>query len=258
MKLTDSNNEIIAQHDGDMDAAKYYYLHDRLGSVRMIIKFSIAEGIDMVNRYSYKPFGELLESGGTLTNPFKFTGQWRDAEIDQYYLRARMYDPLLMRFAGRDPVRGSFGEPMTLHKYLYCENDPVNRMDPEGRFAYNLVSSILTGSALYAHGINLATYAASSEKWKFFDLAESTFKFMPVGMAVASVGVRTGLGRVTGFFMGLGIEELSDVTGMGRVEGAAMDYWAYLLYASYMFSERADWEIWPWDMQEFREWRGDW
>ncbi|GAH45372.1 unnamed protein product, partial [marine sediment metagenome] len=197
---------------------------------------------------------------GTFDNSFMFTGQYYDDEVDEYFLRARQYDPHIARFTARDPVCGKFHKPLTLHRYLYCLNDPVNMVDPEGRFAYNLVSPILTGSALYAHGINLATYAASSGDWRFFNLAESTFKFMPVGIAVATISpIRYfSPGWGTGLGMGFFIEETSHITGMGRVEAASMDYWAYFLYASYMFSERADLEIWPWDMQEFVEWRGRW
>ncbi len=82
--------------------------------------------------YTYDPFGVVIEENGTFANPFKFTGQWYDEEIDQYYLRARMYDPALARFTGRDPVLGRFREPMTLHRYLYCKNDPINQVDPNG------------------------------------------------------------------------------------------------------------------------------
>lgn len=64
-----------------------------------------------------------------------FTGQYYDSEIDQYYLRARQYDPLLARFTARDPVLGKFKEPLTLHTYLYCLNDPVNCSDASGEFA---------------------------------------------------------------------------------------------------------------------------
>jgi len=49
--------------------------------------------------------GECLQ---TIDNPFKFTGQWYDEELGQYYLRARMYDPYLSRFTTFDPVRGKF------------------------------------------------------------------------------------------------------------------------------------------------------
>ena len=45
---------------------------------------------------------------------------------------------------------------------------------------------------------------------------------------------------------------------MTFLQGIGMDYWAYLLYASYMLNERANLGIWPGDMQDFIEWRGPW
>jgi len=63
-----------------------------------------------------------------------FTGQYYDSEIDEYYLRARQYDPYISRFTSRDPVLGEFEEPLTLHKYLYCTNDPINKVDPTGQY----------------------------------------------------------------------------------------------------------------------------
>ena len=254
MSYTYANNQVIDQHTGGQSASKYFYVNNRLGSVRQVIDMSGS----VERNYTYSPFGQLLESGaasGAPSNPFMFTGQWFDDEISQYFLRARMYDPALMRFTARDPVRGSFREPMTLHVYLYCLNDPINKVDPEGRFAYNFVSSILTGGALYAHGIDLATYAASSGNWGFFGLAQATFEFMPVGMAVATVGVRTWVGRGVGLYMGWRIEKLTEITGMDVWKGVLMDTFAYYMYSCWMLNARADSEIRPWDMQDFLEWR---
>ena len=63
---------------------------DRLGSVRQVIN----QGGSVMNYYTYNPFGETIESGGTFANAFMFTGQWFDSEINEYYLRARQYEPL--------------------------------------------------------------------------------------------------------------------------------------------------------------------
>jgi len=106
----------------------YWYVHDRLGSVRLMIGY---DGVDayVENHYTYAPFGQTLESSENTYNPFQFTGQWHDQETSEYYLRARMYDPTMMRFTTRDPVKGKYHKPITLHKYLYCVNEPINRID---------------------------------------------------------------------------------------------------------------------------------
>jgi RHS repeat-associated protein len=120
-----------------------YYIHDRLGSVRLVIN----PAGDVNNTYTYNPFGEDLatECTETAENNFKFTGQWYDSEIGQYYLRARQYDPALMRLTGRDPVKGKFQEPMSLHRYLYCLNNPINATDKTGR-----MYEFLLGEAILA------------------------------------------------------------------------------------------------------------
>jgi len=133
-----ANGQIIAQHDGaPATDNKYFYLHDRLGSVRQIINYADSQ-VNVKNRYTYKPFGELFEKPGedeteeTVTNSFKFTGQYYDCEIGQYYLRARQYDPYLARFTARDPFLGKYDDPLSLHNYLYCQNEPINRLDRLG------------------------------------------------------------------------------------------------------------------------------
>ena len=115
-------------------ATALFYLHDRLGSVRL----AVGAGGQAAHRYAYDPFGRTLESFSAFdapANPLRFTGQWYDDETSQYHLRARMYDPTLMRFTTRDPVKGYFTDPLTLHRYLYCWNNPVNLVDLNGAYS---------------------------------------------------------------------------------------------------------------------------
>jgi RHS repeat-associated protein len=160
------NSQIIAQYDGNpFSANKYFYLHDRLGSIRQIIDCQA----DVVSLYTYSPFGETIETDGTFSNQFRFTGQWYDNEISWYYLRARMYDPHLSRFTGRDPILGKFEEPLTLHKYLYCGNDPVNKWDPSGqwlvqRWAGHPELMLVSMDQFDFSGIDIA-YAIAGNVW---------------------------------------------------------------------------------------------
>jgi hypothetical protein len=88
-----ADGQILAQHDVPDNNKKYFYLHDRLGSVRLVIDDTGAAK----NSYMYNPFGEMFPTecseNVNVTNPFKFTGQYYDSEIGQYYLRARPFSP---------------------------------------------------------------------------------------------------------------------------------------------------------------------
>jgi len=79
-----ADRQILAQHDGDSSDDKYFYLHDRLGSVRLVIN----DSGNVVSYYTYEPFGEVIDDDGTFENAFRFTGQYFDAEIQEYCLRA--------------------------------------------------------------------------------------------------------------------------------------------------------------------------
>jgi len=158
-----ADRQILAQHDideGEEEDFKYFYLHDRLGSVRLVIDDQSA----VKNTYTYEPFGEMFatECTETTENPFKFTGQYFDSEIEEYYLRARQYNPHLARFTSRDPIRGEFTEPQTLHLYLYCGNDPINRVDLTGNrpvwamyeFWAEIGGEVVKGAAATLDGVN--------------------------------------------------------------------------------------------------------
>lgn len=70
-----SNSQIIAQHTGNHTADRYFYLHDRLGSVRQVIDTSA----DVKNRYTYDQFGEPYPAPNfeeEVDNSFKFTGRY--------------------------------------------------------------------------------------------------------------------------------------------------------------------------------------
>jgi len=130
---------------------EYFYVHDRLGSVRMVVQYNGTDAVNTANSYTYTPYGQFYEFAETVVNPWTFTGQWYDEEIAQYYLRARQYDPAMMRFTSRDPVKGEQDEPLTLHKYLYCLNDPIDRIDPSGKIsAASLANAVVTGCSCQA------------------------------------------------------------------------------------------------------------
>jgi len=72
------NSQILSQHTGGTGASRYFYLHDRLGSVSQVIDTS---GVVQAN-YTYKPFGQILDAYATVDNAFMFTGQYYDAGVN--------------------------------------------------------------------------------------------------------------------------------------------------------------------------------
>ncbi len=44
----------------------------------------------------------------------------------------RWYDPAIGRFLQKDPWLGSLYAPLTLNRYGYCTNSPINWIDPSG------------------------------------------------------------------------------------------------------------------------------
>jgi RHS repeat-associated protein len=82
-----------------------------------------------------------LDSTGEVENDYLFAGEQFDGELEQYYLRQRFYDAGVGRFTRRDTYEGRIGEPITLHKYLYGNANPVNFTDPSGLSALSEFSS---------------------------------------------------------------------------------------------------------------------
>ena len=61
-----------------------------------------------------------------------FTGEQFDPNVQFYYLRARYYNQANGRFNSMDAFSGRNGDPVTLHKYLFGNDNPVNVIDPSG------------------------------------------------------------------------------------------------------------------------------
>ena len=80
---------------------------------------------------SYEPFGDPLQTTGTGTSIFAFTGEQRDG-TGLVYLRARYYGSSFGRFLSRDVWEGNPFEPVSHNPWLYVANNPVNLLDPSG------------------------------------------------------------------------------------------------------------------------------
>jgi RHS repeat-associated protein len=119
------------------DASKTRHFHlDHLGTPRLITGNGGAE----LSRHNYHPFGVEIEPPSTSTTTImrekkQFTGHERDAEsLD--YMHARFYAPYMGRFLSVDPVldvKRALHEPQSFNRYSYVVNNPIRRIDPDGR-----------------------------------------------------------------------------------------------------------------------------
>ena len=122
----------------------FFYHYDALGSTRNLTDMAG----NITDTYSYYAFGNLLSIAGGTSNPYLFTGERFDAETNFYYLRARYYDPGVGRFLSMDPFPGTEFSPITLHPYLYCQNNPVMFVDPSGEYVIDVFSQGISISSI--------------------------------------------------------------------------------------------------------------
>ena len=92
----------------------------------------------VITEYEYDPFGKLEDDENEWlkilfgiyvedSNPFRYCAEYYDSETEFIYLRARYYSPDLQRFISEDPIRDGN------NWYAYCGNNPLNRVDPNGK-----------------------------------------------------------------------------------------------------------------------------
>jgi hypothetical protein len=67
-----------------------------------------------------------------------------------YYLNSRYYNSEWGRFINADEFGGKVGEVLSHNIFIYCENNPVNKIDPEGHFVFALPLIGLAAKAIAA------------------------------------------------------------------------------------------------------------
>jgi RHS repeat-associated protein len=105
-----------------------YFIFDGHGSTRMLTDI----GGNFVNAFTYDAYGSLIASNGAPQTVYLYCGQQYDPDLGLYYNRARYLNPNTGRFWSMDSYAGINEDPLSLHKYLYCQGNPINGIDPSG------------------------------------------------------------------------------------------------------------------------------
>lgn len=172
----------------EKDGRIWYYIYDGHGSTRLLTN----EEACVTDRYSYDACGNLLQKEGGTQNDFLYTGEQYNANTGLYYLRARYMDPSTGTFISMDSYPGNLNDPVSLHKYLYANANPVMNTDPSGYMSLPELSVGMTISEVF------------STSWHF--IALNTLRGALIGGACGAVDSVLGGGSfneiVQGAFKG--------------------------------------------------------
>ena len=113
----------IISSDSEEAKTYYHYVSDEQGSITHVL----SEDAEILNHYSYDAFGNIIEKKEKVENRFCYNGEMLDPVTQQYYLRARFYNPVIGRFTQEDTYYGD-----GLNLYQYCQANPVGYVDPSG------------------------------------------------------------------------------------------------------------------------------
>ena len=164
------------------------YEADGLGSVRGLLDVTGAR----TDTYTYEAFGSTVSTIGTDANPYRFAGERLVDSVGLYQNRARWMDTRTGRFVSVDPGEGDDADPLSLHRYLYAGNGPLNGTDPSG---FETMSELQVSQLIQS---DLATLAAKAGNViNFVHKVESTLDLL------------MGLMNTLDFVSGLSLGDLS-------------------------------------------------
>ena len=134
-----------------------------------------------------------------IEDSLRFTTYAYDPVISKYFAQARFYDSRQGRMLSRDPVKRD------INGYPYCNNDPVNSVDPTGEVANVLIGGAIGG--LVGGAFGFANSAVSQlMSGKGFDSGKAW------GAAFGGAIVGAVKGAVAGSGVGLPLAIAADFT----------------------------------------------
>jgi len=114
-----------------------YYNRDHLGNVRQVIKATGSSKGTVIQTMGYYPFDAQFCHSSTASDvqPYKYNGKELDKMhgLNTYDYCARQYNPVTARWDRVDPLSE---KNYDVSPYVYCHNNPVIRIDPNGEYDF--------------------------------------------------------------------------------------------------------------------------
>ncbi|MCL2725421.1 MAG: polymorphic toxin type 34 domain-containing protein, partial [Polyangiaceae bacterium] len=159
----------------------YRFVKDHLGSPRLVVDSATGA---VVQRMDFDEWGNVTSDTNPGFQPFGFAGGIWDRDTGFVRFGARDYDASTGRWTSKDASRFEGG----LNFYGYCYGDPVNYIDPSGRWAGVTTAVVEGGEVVVSAGAGAAGAGAGGG----------------VGVGAGIGGVATGGVAVVGFAAGVG------------------------------------------------------
>ena len=179
-----------------------WHVRDHLGSVRTVLDITrdTSEVSDpamaILEQNDYLPFGTRIDLDSLAydqSNRYRFNGKEEQVtgSLGLIDYGARLYDNLLPRWTTPDPLAEKY---YSYSPYAFCNNNPVNFVDPDGE-AFETVSDIIS------LGIGIRSFAKNLKEGNMrgaigdgvgivFDAAAVFVPFMPGGVGYIRQGSR--------------------------------------------------------------------
>lgn len=168
------NGIVLAEEQG---TPPQYCFSDEMGSPLRVL-YGTGKG----DVYGYDEFGNPFDEGNKGNTaagyirqgegqPFGYTGYRYDEISGTYYAQAREYLPGRGRFAGEDVIRGNGLLPMSLNRYVYCFDNPLQYVDLNGKepgeYAVYYLNN-MDGAKVFGHNAILAENADGTSDFYSF------------------------------------------------------------------------------------------
>ena len=153
----------------------------------------------MVVEYTYDAWGKVLSVTGSMAdtvgtiNPMRYRDYYLDSETGYYYLQSRYYNPEFCRFINADEPSTmvlDLGKPSGANLFVYCNNNPINYIDPTGDVSIGAIIGGIIGFGVGAIIMPIFADMLKLRGWK-------RTVFIAGGTAVV-----TALGSLLGYYAG--------------------------------------------------------
>jgi RHS repeat-associated protein len=151
----------------------YFPYYDGAGSLAGLFDTSG----NTAGTYTYDPYGGTTVTSGSvaLSNPFRFKGGYQDS-TGFYKFGTRYYNSTTASWTQADANQGTIQNPRTVNKFVYAGADPVNNVDPTGKFSLGDALSSVGSAVTGAIGVSVS------------DVANFAYNALACGIAGAAVG----------------------------------------------------------------------